>query len=773
MQETPLHEGNGARNSVRHTDYSQGGFNLNYTRSNSKTDAYKQAGWDVLTPLPAGQKFPPMPGITGNIAYEQRLKSVSTAWEEVDENSNLGLVLATDDEEVFDIIVLDVDDYKGKNGREHLEELEDELGSLDLHNVVRSNRRGVDDRGGHFFFKVAKGKAWANSACEGVDILQSAHRYAVAHPSVVDGLEYRWYLGNVDAEIPKVDDLPWLPQPWQDHLLNGEAKEAAHKANVADFDTAVDWLEDRCLPGEAEKVELNGEEGNRHDTMHGLVSRLVSNAVFVGRPGVIASLKAAQRGYKEVLESTDDYKADRRKEFKKSVVDAVAYAKGQVEIGEAEDVNWRELDERVGGIANCAMPDLAEWLGLNAADTETTGAEATSEEEPNPSVHGLIDLSAILNGTYEPLQPKVGQLSDGTALLYPGEIHDIHGYSGSGKSWVGLALAAQEIKAGNGVLWVDYEQSPAIVVGRLRDLGLTVEEISERFGYMRPESFPFTGTAAEKEYRAVLEANPFSLVVLDGVNQSFSLAGYDTHSTDDANAWHRLVPLKAAKIGAAVVQIDHTVKNKEGDVTHAFGAQGKRANVAVSIGAVATRQALRPGYQGTLELVVYKDRHGKLLARSQPYKNGHHLATFVIEPDNSFRFEPENEMTYSPFTVETKPGVLDGHPGLPANDPRHTAKIGALNGAIATVLCKRNRVDTVTRNEMKNCWQELAPIRWKEEQDKITKCLTKTRHTGLADVSTRADRLRFRPLAEGDSGTSSEALAAAKTLANFVLNSEG
>lgn len=729
---------------------------------------YLEAGWPMVTAMPQGKKFPPLSDNTGRKVFHAR--QIGLAGYEWDETNNLGLVLATEASAGFDLIALDVDQYNDKTGADNLEELEEELGSLDLYNVVRSTRRGIDSRSAQYFFKAPKGYEYEGKACAGVEIVQAHHRFSAVYPSVVDGMGYRWYLAQDETEIPNVDDLPWLPEAWLDHLIKGNAKDPEHKANVANFGTAVTWLKARVMGGAAEALEVDwGQSSPRHDIMHGKVRQLVCRAVFNGRPGLIATLKKLQRDFTHQLKSTGDFTPDREGEFKKSVVSAVGYAKGQVDIGEVADVNWRELDERVGGVANCAMPDFAQWLGLNADDTATTEAEATGEDESKPTAHGLIDLSAILNGTYEPLQPTVGQLSDGTAWLYPGEIHDIHGYSGSGKSWVGLGLAAQEIKAGNGVLWVDYEQSPAIVVGRLRDLGLTVEEISERFGYMRPESFPFTGTAAEKEYSAVLEANPFSLVVLDGVNQSFSLAGYDTHSTDDANAWHRLVPLKAAKYGAAVVQIDHTVKNKEGDVTHAYGAQAKRSNVAVSIGAVATQQALKPGYQGKLELVIYKDRHGQLRARSQPYKNGDHIATFVMEKDNSFRFDPVNELAYSPLT---KAGVLDGHADLAADDPRHTAKIGTLNGAIATVLCKRNRVETLSPSEMKKGWQELAPVRWKEDQSTINKALTKSRRIGLADASTRQDRLRLRPLVEGDSGTSSEALAVVKTLADLALDSE-
>lgn len=725
---------------------------------------YLAAGWPMVTALPKGAKYPPVPGTTGHVNFEGRQIALSGyEWSETD---NLGLVLATDDNEEFDIIALDVDQYDDKHGADNLAELEDELGTLNLHNVVRSTRRGIDSRSAQYFFKVPKGYEYNGYACDNVEIVQAHHRFSAVYPSIVDDMQYRWYLGQNEAEIPNVEDLPWLPEAWLKHLIKGNAKEADPKADPRSYNDAMAWLENRVLDGEPEPLEVAWEKGSRHDTMRDKVHALVQGAVFEGKPGLMPAIKELREEFEKVKPEAPS------NEFADAVVGSVAKAEGAISEGDPV-VNWKEYAEELGDLEALAIPNFNELLSLNAELRKNEDEAATTDEEPEPTAHGLIDLSAILNGTYEPLQPTVGQLSDGTAWLYPGEIHDIHGYSGSGKSWVGLALAAQEIKAGNGVLWVDYEQSPAIVVGRLRDLGLTVEEISERFGYMRPESFPFAGTAAEKEYRAVLEANPFSLVVLDGVNQSFSLAGYDTHSTDDANAWHRLVPLKAAKYGAAVVQIDHTVKNKEGDVTHAYGAQAKRSNVAVSIGAVATQQALKPGYQGKLELVIYKDRHGQLRARSQPYKNGDHIATFVMEKDNSFRFDPVNELAYSPFAVETKPGVLDGHADLPADDPRHTAKIGTLNGAIATVLCKRNRVETLSPSEMKKGWQELAPVRWSEDKSTIKKNLTRSRHTGLANVSSRSDRLKLRPLAEGDSGTSSEALAVVKTLADLALNSEG
>lgn len=324
---------------------------------------YLEAGWPMLTAMPQGKKSPPLIGNTGHVYFEGR--QIALAGYEWQESNNVGLVLATEDSAGFDLLVLDIDDYGDKNGRANLSELEAELGALDLSNLVRSSRRGVEDRGGHYFFKVPKGKAWASGACVGVDILQSGHRYSAVYPSVVDDMQYRWYLGQDETEIPNVDDLPWLPEAWRKHLIKGNAKDPAQKANVANFDTAVTWLKARVMGGEAEPLEVDWGQGSpRHDIMHSKVNQLVCKAVFNGRPGLIATLKKLQQDFTHELKSTGDSTPDRKGEFKKSVVSAVGYAKGQVDVGEVADVNWRELDERVGGVANCAMPDFAQWLGL-------------------------------------------------------------------------------------------------------------------------------------------------------------------------------------------------------------------------------------------------------------------------------------------------------------------------------------------------------------------------------------------------------------------------
>lgn len=316
---------------------------------------YLEAGWPMLTALPKGKKKPPLIGNTGHVYFEGR--QIALAGYEWDESNNVGLVLATDDSAGFDLIVLDIDDYGGKNGRANLAELEAELGSLNLSDLVRSNRRGVEDGGGHYFFKVPKGKAWAGSACTGVDILQSAHRYSVVYPSVVDDMGYRWYLGQDEAEIPSVDDLPWLPEAWRKRLIKGNAKEADPEAEPRSYKDAMAWLEARVFDEEPEPLEGAWEEGSRHDTMRDKVHALIQGAVFGGKVGLIPALKELREEFEKAKPEAPS------EEFTDAVVGSVAKAEGKIAEG-APDVNWKEYAKELGDLEALAMPDFAQWVGL-------------------------------------------------------------------------------------------------------------------------------------------------------------------------------------------------------------------------------------------------------------------------------------------------------------------------------------------------------------------------------------------------------------------------
>ena len=317
---------------------------------------YLEAGWPMLTAMPQGRKYPPLTGNTGRKVFHARQTAFNGY--EWNEKGNLGLVLATEESAGFDLIALDVDQYEDKTGADNLEELEGELGTLNLDDIPRSTRRGIDSRSAQYFFKAPKGYEYEAKACADVEIVQASHRYSVVYPSVVDDMQYRWYLGQDETEIPSVDDLPWLPEAWLKRLIKGNAKEADPKADPRSYKDAMAWLKNRVFEGEPEPLEIEWHVGSRHDTMRDKVHALVQGAVFEGKVGLIPALKELRAEFKKAKPEAPS------NEFPDAVVGSVAKAEGAISEG-APDVNWKEYAKELGDLEALAMPDFAQWVGLN------------------------------------------------------------------------------------------------------------------------------------------------------------------------------------------------------------------------------------------------------------------------------------------------------------------------------------------------------------------------------------------------------------------------
>ena len=318
-------------------------------------EEYRAKGWKILTALPAGEKKPPLTRATGAKTYRHRL--AATAAFEWENYHNIGLVLATDDNADFDVIAIDIDDYGDKQGADNLAALMEELGDLNLESIPRSTRRGVKSRSFQTFWKVPKGKSWAKGACADVDVIQPNHRYSVVYPSIAEQQQYRWFLGDEETAIPSVNDLPWLPESWLEHLLIGEAEEVATKAPERAYSEAMDWLKDRVLDGEAQPVTITRDKGSRHHDMISKMHGLVQGAVFDGEPGLIASLAELEKRFQEAKPEAKDT------DFSRALVGEVAKVEGTIAQG-APDVNWKEYAKELGDLEALAMPDFAQWVGL-------------------------------------------------------------------------------------------------------------------------------------------------------------------------------------------------------------------------------------------------------------------------------------------------------------------------------------------------------------------------------------------------------------------------
>ena len=207
----------------------------------SKYVLYREAGYQGTIPLPYGKKHPPPKRYTGIQADYPNDEQIAK-WLKVD-RANIGLRLAEVEytpkksiynASVYELIGIDVDDYKEKNGAQQLVDLEKKLGILPP-TVMSSSRWDMCPNSGIRLFFVPGGYHFLGKAAKCIDIIQKGHRYMMVWPSRnpdADNAEYRWRSPNgayyearrqaganaVPVEVPLLGDIAELPKPWFDFL---------------------------------------------------------------------------------------------------------------------------------------------------------------------------------------------------------------------------------------------------------------------------------------------------------------------------------------------------------------------------------------------------------------------------------------------------------------------------------------------------------------------------------------------------------------------------
>lgn len=222
----------------------------------------------------------------------------------------------------------------------------------------------------------------------------------------------------------------------------------------------------------------------------------------------------------------------------------------------------------------------------------------------------------------------IGTRTDGVKLLHSGASYSVQAPPGSGKSFVAQALAAEVLAGGGNVLYLDYEDSNRKVARRLVDLGVSKSTLkdSTRYFYNRP---PVHTADAPNQFAKMLAGNEWSLIVLDGVNRAMGLAGYDSNSDKDTNAWVDEVARVLEATGATVVRVDHTAKN--GNDSSAKGSGSKDAALTGASLTAIVEHKFGPGRRGVMRLKVNKDRPGWLTAHAVEEKHEDICARFIMD----------------------------------------------------------------------------------------------------------------------------------------------
>lgn len=253
---------------------------------------------------------------------------------------------------------------------------------------------------------------------------------------------------------------------------------------------------------------------------------------------------------------------------------------------------------------------------------------------------------------------------DGVTLLYGGEVHSLAGEPESCKGWLALAAVSSSVTAGASVLYIDCEDTPASIIGRLLALGTAPEAIVGNLVYVRPCD-PLTSEALT----ALLGA-AYALAVIDGLSEAYALLGLDPYLNADAAKFLAMLPRPIAERGAAVLLIDHVVKSREARGRFAIGAQHKLAGIAAAYSAEVIKAPSRTD-AGMVKIKVEKDRHGHVrnhaqagviaLAHITPADNGESVSVTLELPDagttESGDFRPTVLMGRVARYVEDAPGA--------------------------------------------------------------------------------------------------------------------
>jgi KaiC/GvpD/RAD55 family RecA-like ATPase len=227
----------------------------------------------------------------------------------------------------------------------------------------------------------------------------------------------------------------------------------------------------------------------------------------------------------------------------------------------------------------------------------------------------------ILQGI-ERLESTIGLVEGGRPLFPRRALSMIFGADNAGKSWMMMAIAIQEMKRGEKVLWIDYEAYGDIqpIAERFAMSGADPHMLNEMLFICAPKD-GVRQTHHDQWFNLIREQK-ISLVVVDSYGEMIARAALDENrDADVANLNAKsLKPLSGQ--GAAVVIIDHTTKS--GSLEWSAGSKRKRA-YAMSVSTNDEEHGFTDRENGHAMIYCMKSRLGT-------YRRGELVAVMEVEP---------------------------------------------------------------------------------------------------------------------------------------------
>lgn len=568
-------------------------------------------GWWPV-PLNPGTKYPPPVGYTGNMGTQPTTDNL-VDWATTRPDSNVAVRLP------LDVVGIDVDAYDNKHGDVTLEALEERAGALPPTAVVTSR---TDGHSGIRLFRLPDGadQTTFRTGWAGIEILRYGHRYVVAPPSMHPlGHPYRCFHQatgeNLDT-IPPATDLPYLPDAWLPELVKpvppprphgtsattGVGRDGMCRSTTSALDTALDNL---------------SRGTSRHDDV---------------TKSVLALVRLDEQGHEGGLRALDELHAAFLLDVTSDGSRGTSLAQGEWDrLRDGADVVVARTPTSPFDKGCCGTPDSVDLAALVTpprVELQPVPDEPTDTPEEAPrTTWWPRDLTGVLSGDIVEMPPTYLTRDDGAPLLYPGRINGLLGESESGKTWIALLAVTQVLASGLAVLYIDFEDTAAGIVSRLRAMGATDTDL-ERLTYLDPTEN--LHLAAAGDLAETLDTTQAALIVIDGINAAMTVMGLEINDNTDATKFAQKLLRPLARTGAAALTVDHVPKAADQRGKGGIGAQAKRAMTDGCAIACDVVQPFGRGMTGKLRLTVDKDRPGYVRAVSS---GARYAGTAVLDSD--------------------------------------------------------------------------------------------------------------------------------------------
>jgi len=233
------------------------------------------------------------------------------------------------------------------------------------------------------------------------------------------------------------------------------------------------------------------------------------------------------------------------------------------------------------------------------SDPEGNGDGGSEGEQPP---HSWKPIDLVVAGAAPPEPPTISE------IVYPERVHVWSGEPETLKSLVAMVVGLVQARLEQSVMYVDLENGPRETTSRLRALGALDEELA-RILYFTPSEPLATDILAET--LELIEKHKPSVCFIDSYTGSLAIHGCDPNSAIDVERHHQTVVNPLRSHGAAIVLLDHLVKNRENRGRYSIGSERKIgvAEVHLSFDLIVP---LSRGGRGIVKLVTHKDRPGYL-----------------------------------------------------------------------------------------------------------------------------------------------------------------